>query len=154
MKNEIELIREINKNLTIWNRIYGEFGAENNLNNIEASILYSILLFKECSQNDIVNEYSIPKQTVNNIIKRWQNKEYIMLEVDAKDRRKKVIKLTPKGIEYASLMLKPLHNKENLVASKMGIAKLSNLLGLINELNQELINAFEVNKKWFILIKN
>lgn len=147
MKNEIELIREINKNLTIWNRIYGEFGTENNLNNIEASILYSILLFEECSQNDIVNEYSIPKQTVNNIIKRWQNKEYVMLEADTKDRRKKVIKLTPKGIEYASMMLKPLHKKENLVASKMGIAKLSNLLELINELNQELINAFEVNKK-------
>lgn len=147
MKNEIELIREINKNLTIWNRIYGEFGTENNLNNIEASILYSILLFEECSQNDIVNEYSIPKQTVNNIIKRWQNKEYVMLEADTKDRRKKVIKLTPKGIEYASMMLKPLHKKENLVASKMGIAKLSNLLELINELNQELIIAFEVNKK-------
>lgn len=147
MKNEIELIREINKNLTIWNRIYGEFGTENNLNNIEASILYSILLFEECSQNDIVNEYSIPKQTVNNIIKRWQNKEYVMLEADTKDRRKKVIKLTSKGIEYASMMLKPLHKKENLVASKMGIAKLSNLLELINELNQELIIAFEVNKK-------
>ena len=44
-------------------------------------------------------------------------------------------------------MLKPLYDGENVVAKKLGKEKLSLLLSLVSEMNQELKNAFEDDKK-------
>lgn len=147
MNEEIELIREIDKKLTVWNRIYGEFGNKNNLNNVESAILYTLLLFNKCTQNDIVNDYLLPKQTVNNIILKWQDKGFVTLEQSQDDRRRKIITLTSSGRVYANDMLKPLYDGENVVAKKLGKEKLSLLLSLVSEMNQELKNAFEDDKK-------
>lgn len=154
MNEEIELIREIDKKLTVWNRIYGEFGNKNNLNNVESAILYTLLLFNKCTQNDIVNDYLLPKQTVNNIILKWQDKGFVTLEQSQDDRRRKIITLTSSGRVYANDMLKPLYDGENVVAKKLGKEKLSLLLSLVSEMNQELKNAFEDDKKWFIHMVN
>ena len=52
-------------------------------------ILYSLLIFENVTQNDIVNEYLIPKQGINNMIKKFEVMNIVVLNIDNNDRRKK-----------------------------------------------------------------
>lgn len=141
--NFIKLIRELNKNISIGNRIYGKCANEENLNLIENPILYSLLIFKNLTQKDIVEEYALPKQTVNNIIKRFELDGIVRLESSITDKRKKIIVLTPRGEEYINERLKPMIDAENRAAKLMGEEKLVKLNELLIELNDCLTEGFK-----------
>lgn len=144
MENDlIKLIRELNKNISIGNRIYGKCANEENLNLIENPILYSLLIFKNLTQKDIVEEYALPKQTVNNIIKRFELDGIVRLESSITDKRKKIIVLTPRGEEYINERLKPMIDAENRAAKLMGEEKLAKLNELLIELNDCLTEGFK-----------
>lgn len=144
MENDlIKLIRELNKNISIGNRIYGKCANEENLNLIENPILYSLLIFKNLTQKDIVEEYALPKQTVNNIIKRFELDGIVRLESSSTDKRKKIIVLTSLGEEYINERLKPMIDAENRAATLMGEEKLVKLNELLVELNDCLKEGFK-----------
>lgn len=48
----------------------------------------------------ISEEWNIPKQTVNTILKDFQKKGYINMVSDDSDKRNKLICLTESGMEY------------------------------------------------------
>lgn len=139
----VYLMRELNKEISIGNRIYGEFSAKQKYNYIESPILYSLLIFENVTQNDIVNEYSLPKQTVNNIVKKYETLGIVELKVDQNDKRKKIISLTEKGYEYISTQLNPLINRENEAAKELGSAKLKEIIKSLQDLNKALLKAFK-----------
>ncbi len=145
MDNLIKLIREINKNISIGNRIYGSFASNEGVNVIEHPILYSLLIFENLSQKDIADEYGLPKQTVNNIIKRLENEKLVELKTSEKDKRKKIICLTAKGKEYVNDKLGHIIERENKAASIVGEEKLNKLNDLLIELNDVLKIVFEDN---------
>lgn len=138
----VYLMREINKNIAIESRIYGEFSSKQKYNNIEAPILYSLLIFENVTQNDIVNEYLIPKQSVNNVIKKFEAMNIVVLNIDNNDRRKKIITLTEKGLEYINEQIGPMIERENEAARQLGINKLNDILNSLKELNKTLIEVF------------
>ena len=142
-ENNVNLMRELSKCTAILNRIYCEYGNSRNLDNTENCILYSIASFDSISQRDLVNEYSFPKQTVNNIIKRLEENGYIKLVSSEKDKRSKVIKLTIDGIKYAEKILKPIIEKETIACDSIGSEKLSMFIELFNEINEAFRNAFK-----------
>ncbi len=139
----VYLMRELNKEISIGNRIYGGFSAKQKYNYIESPILYSLLIFENVTQNDIVNEYSLPKQTVNNIVKKYETLGIVELKVDQNDKRKKIISLTEKGYEYISTQLNPLINRENEAAKELGSAKLKEIIKSLQDLNKALLKAFK-----------
>lgn len=144
MENDlIKLIRELNKNISIGDRIYGRCANNEHLNLIENPILYSLLIFKNLTQKDIAEEYALPKQTVNNIVKRFETDGIVTLESSSFDKRKKIIVLTPKGEEYINERLKPMIDGENKAAQLMGKEKLEKLNELLIELNDCLTKGFE-----------
>lgn len=145
MDNLIKLIREINKNISIGNRIYGSFANNEGVNVIEHPILYSLLIFENLSQKDIADEYGLPKQTVNNIIKRLENEKLVELKTSDKDKRKKTICLTIKGKEYVNDKLGHIIERENKAALLVGEEKLNKLNDLLIELNDVLKIVFEDN---------
>ena len=66
-------------------------------------VLYSLYELKEnCMQKSILQKWSIPKQTVNTILKEFSVNGYIELLTNKEDKRNKLITLTPKGKAYAS----------------------------------------------------
>lgn len=154
MDNYVALMREINKNISINSRIYGEFANKHRFNNLETPILYSLLIFKNLTQNDIANEYLLPKQTVNNIIKKFEGLGIVMLNQDFVDKRKKIITLTDKGVDYITKQLGPMLDAENEAAKMLGCDKLNNVINSLKELNDALRALFRGEEKWFILIKN
>ncbi len=144
MENDlIKLIRELNKNISIGNRIYGRCANEEELNLIENPILYSLLIFKNLTQKDIADEYALPKQTVNNIIKRLETDGIVKLVSSSTDKRKKIIVLTDNGEEYISKRLKPMIDSENKAAELMGKERLEKLNELLVELNDCLKEGFK-----------
>lgn len=147
MDNYVALMREINKNISINSRIYGEFANKHRFNNLETPILYSLLIFKNLTQNDIANEYLLPKQTVNNIIKKFEGLGIVMLNQDFVDKRKKIITLTDKGVDYITKQLGPMLDAENEAAKMLGCDKLNNVINSLKELNDALRALFRGEEK-------
>ena len=60
--------------------------------------IYYIIKFNRAStQKEISDLWQVPKQTVNNVIKKLIADKHIILISNKEDKREKIIKLTPLG---------------------------------------------------------
>ena len=89
---------------------------------IAAALVFAIAvpLFAACtprtdggehSQKNICDDWHIPKTTVNTVANKMRADGYI--EFTKTDGREKLMKLTPKGTEYAERALTVIHSAEN-----------------------------------------
>lgn len=86
---------------------------------------------EHCTQKMICEQWGLPKQTVNTILKDLKRKEYVTFIDLPSDRRNKVISLTDSGREYANKISTELYNLDYYVVEKMG-------LDCMRELNENL----------------
>ena len=93
---------------------------------------------KQCTQKNISQRWSIPKQTVNMILKDLQNKKYVELIPVQEDKRNKQIQFTASGKEYADTILSELRKAELSVVEKMGMERIHRL----NEESELFIKLF------------
>lgn len=81
-------------------RIYEQFASHQGLSANSLAILRSLVNNPDsCTQTTIYEENSLPKQTVNSIIKDLVKKGWLELIPQTTDRRKKYLKLTEQGVE-------------------------------------------------------
>ena len=93
-----------------------------------ALILYSLYEAKEnYTQKSISQMWSIPKQTVNTILKEFSANGYIELSPDKEDKRNKLIMLTPKGNAYAGKIVEALHRRKLLAIDRMGLENITRM---------------------------
>lgn len=121
MSGRTELLVRENKILSQTGRLYTKLNnflkGDGNVN----QILYAIYM-EECqTQKQISDDYGIPPQTVNNIVLEMQKNGHIVLEEDQKDKRRKQIKFTEKGMEFAKEKIGTILNLEKKAISVMGI---------------------------------
>lgn len=64
------------------------------------------------TQIEICQDSLISKQTVSAVVKRFYEKKYVYMEEISSDRRNKLVKLTPKGVEYAKEIIQPIIEAE------------------------------------------
>ena len=76
----------------------------------------------------ICDEWSMPKQTVSSILKKFESEGYIFLVTDEDDRRNKKIILTEKGNRFAGGLLDELYRIESSVIQKIGPADMEEIL--------------------------
>lgn len=95
IRDQIDLINQKTKEL---NALYRLAAYKSDISDGEVNI-WSVLLNcdKEYSQQDLAELLSLPKQTVNSLITRMIQKEYVVLEHDPGTRNRKVIRLTEEG---------------------------------------------------------
>ena len=121
MKSSIQVKRFY----ALWreeNAIYDDRAKEQGLSSSSALILYSLYEAKEkCTQKSISQMWSIPKQTVNTILKDFSANGYIELSTDKEDKRNKLIMLTPEGKAYAGKIVEALHKRELFAIDRMGL---------------------------------
>ncbi len=104
------------------NAMYEDWAKEHGLSSNSMLVLYSLFESNEnCTQKSISQKWSIPKQTVNTILKEFSAKTYIELLRDKEDKRNKLIKLTPEGKVYASKIMETLHKRELFAIDRMGL---------------------------------
>lgn len=96
-------------------------------------ILYSLNDGNEHTQKEISENWSIPKTTLNTLIKELEKDKYIELIPIEGEKRELNIKLTLSGKKYADEILNNIYEIEN---------KVFNLLP-----NQNVINDLEIIKK-------
>lgn len=83
-------------------------------------VLYSIHEYPEdCTQEKICRLNSLSKQTVNNILNKFEKSGYVRRIASKKDKRKKYIELTEEGTVYAEGLLNELLQAEMRAMSKM-----------------------------------
>ena len=79
---------------------------------------------EDCTQKKISQRWLIPKQTVNMILKDFENKKLVELFPMQGDKRNKRIQFTAAGREYADTILSELRKVELFVIQKMGIERM------------------------------
>jgi len=120
--------------------------------------VYYILKFNRAStQKEISEIWQVPKQTVNNVIKKLTADKHIILVASKEDKREKKIKLTPLGEAYTQKLLTPFFELNEAACKRVGIDLINKLsidfsaLGDAVELEMELK---EVSAKWEKKTKN
>lgn len=73
----------------------------------------------EYTQQDICALWSLPKQTVNNIITHMVQKNYAVLEVVPNTRNRKIIRLTETGRQYGVDLVTPIYNAEERALDRL-----------------------------------
>lgn len=86
----------------------------------EGRYLMEIHKRENLSQDDLANIFGQSKGTIAKALKKLEDKEYVERRVDENNRRKYILKTTPKGEKLAVLLKKDLKEWEELI----GIDKL------------------------------
>ena len=81
-----------------------------------------------CTQKLICDRQKLPKQTVNTILKDFQERGYVSFSDLAADKRNKLIFLTEQGRIYAKEISAALYQKDFQVAKKMGLDRMEALI--------------------------
>ena len=82
-------------------------------------ILYALNDGKKHSQRDICENWSLPKSTVNTIIKELEEKKLVILIQIKGKRREMFVELTKKGCMYASEKLESVYLFEKCIYEKI-----------------------------------
>ena len=65
----------------------------------ELSVLLRIRMDDVTTQHNLVNVFKVSGAYIAKLLRKFEDDEYIKREEDLKNRRKKIVKLTEKGIE-------------------------------------------------------
>lgn len=119
-----KILRDINTAIIKIRSVYAKWAKFNNVNYHEMLILYTLRDYESCTQKQICEQYLMPKQTINNVIKTLEKLEYIKLETGENNRREKNIVLTEKGKIYSENFMKELNELEEGTVKYFGENKL------------------------------
>lgn len=109
--NTNERIELVNKAIREFMLIYRAAIKRSGIAENEFRIWYTLIVIGgDCSQQDICDMWSMPKQTANSIISRMVQMNYVELEFAVKNR--KVIRLTETGKKYGESIALPISNAE------------------------------------------
>lgn len=109
-RDQIDLINQKTKEL---NALYRLAAYKSNISDGEV-VVWSVLLNcdEEYSQQDLAELLSLPKQTVNSLVTRMIQKEFVVLEHDPGTRNRKVIRLTDAGRHFGEQHVKWIFDAE------------------------------------------
>ena len=110
----------------------------------EGNVLWLIWNTHQCTQKDLCNLLGLPKQTVNNVIKRFAKEGWIEFRPIESDRRKKELRLTDKGFERTEAIMRAEIEAENKALMALPKEKRAAFLDIWEEFLKNLEDAFGV----------
>lgn len=142
MDNNRKKLEQLQRFYALWkegNVMYEDWAKKQGLSSNSVLVLYSLYESEEnCTQKSISRKWSIPKQTINTILKEFSANGYIELLTDTEDKRNKLLTLTPEGKAYAGRIIEALHQKELSVMDQMGLENVTKM----NDATERFINLF------------
>ena len=131
MKEQMSRMEELNRYYEVWretNYIYEDWAKQHGTS---ACCLLTLISIDEsedpCTQKRISQQWSMPKQTTNMVLKDLESKGYVELVPLPEDKRNKQIRFTEAGKQYADSILSELRNAEFAVIEKMGLERIRRL---------------------------
>lgn len=128
-----ELIIRMGRALSQINGVYAKAEKLMGLNPYVSKVLYALSFEEGITQSEICDAYEMPKQTVNNIVKRLVEKGFAEVRCDDANRKSKPIVLTEEGNAFADYVLAPMLLFEKRVLSDMGEESYTKLIELLEE---------------------
>ncbi|MBE6493710.1 MAG: MarR family transcriptional regulator [Methanosphaera stadtmanae] len=102
---------------------YGEYIKKNytdeNLTRKELPFLIRIRFSDNTTQQELVELFKVSDAYTAKILRKFENLEYITRIEDPTNRRRKIVKLTPKGIKKTDKLIEIINNWETNVTSKI-----------------------------------
>lgn len=91
--------------------LYGEWAKTHGMSYNTVLTLYALDLGRPCTQKQIAEEWLIPKQTLNTIIKELERQGYVEFQPQP-GKREKLVRFTMAGRAYAQMHLGELYQME------------------------------------------
>lgn len=102
---------------------YGEYIKENytdeNLTRKELPFLIRIRYSDNTTQQELVELFKVSDAYTAKILRKFETLEYITRIEDPTNRRRKIVKLTPKGIEKTNQLIKVIDTWEKTITTKI-----------------------------------
>ena len=117
-----EQFKTFNHQIKELSGVYRNILSHSGISENEFWIWYTLLVMdgdSEYSQQDICDEWSLSKQTVNTIITNMVKKGYVELEVIPGTRNKKIIHITDTGRKYSEEIVIPIAEAEQKALEKI-----------------------------------
>lgn len=130
MTERTKLLLRENKIMSQTGRLYTKLNKFLKDDVDVTQILYAIYMEEGQTQKQISDGYGIPPQTVNNVVLEMQKNGHVVLEEDEKDKRRKKIKFTEKGQEFAKEKIGTILSLEKKAISAMGIENYKKIVEL------------------------
>lgn len=117
---------------------YGTFYESNlkeqNMTVKEFSILLRIRINEISTQHDLVEVFKVSGAYIAKVLKKFEENEYIIREEYPENRRKKIIKLTKKGIKKTDELIKIIDEWEKEVTSNLTEDEIRTFKELFNKI--------------------
>lgn len=105
--------------LHAWNASYAEYAKSVGFSYTSLSLLEAIYEEPNCTQKQLAEICSLPKQTVNAVITSFLKKGWVTLEELPEDRRNKTVNLTEAGEAKAVEIVTKIHESEHASMSSL-----------------------------------
>lgn len=131
--------------------LYRRIAVKSDLPGADVQVLYLLYFNEYVTQKEIIELSETPKQTINNVIRKLKNEQYISLTTCNTDKRQKYISLTPAGKEYCQKVLQPFFQINEKVAERVGDDLTKDLLAKLSKLCKALeieIEIAGITEKW------
>lgn len=124
------LNQQIKELIAVYRGAVGPYGVSEN----EFWIWYALIVIGgEYSQQDICDLWSLPKQTVNSVVKNFVGKGYASLNVVPGTRNRKVICLTDAGRAYGESVVRPVYEAEQRSLARISEEKRRQCIEMLGE---------------------
>lgn len=128
---ETALQEQINRYYQLWcdsTQLYEKWAKQRGITYNTVLALCTLINNQEqCTQKMICDQWGLPKQTVNTILKDFEKKGYVTFAYLPSDKRNKLISLTEEGKKYANEISSALYHLDIYAAEKMGLERMISL---------------------------
>lgn len=109
---------------------------EENITLKELSVLLRIRYENITSQQVLVDVFKVSDAYIAKLLRKFENEEYIVRMEDPQNRRKKIIKLTDKGIQKTDELITIINNWEKQITSNITKDELNTLKNILFKITQ------------------
>ncbi len=133
IKNEAKRLDDIWQNI---DSVYDYYAKQLGLNSTTLYLLQIVYTSEPCTQKQICDIMMLPKQTVNTIVRDYQNKGLLETTESPEDRRHKHIRLTQQGKAYCQEIIPPLEEAEAYAMAQFTEDERSTMFALMEKYNK------------------
>lgn len=127
-----EFMKQVGERSNRVNDFYFKWCKANGTSYNEMAVLYVAFKDENATQKTISTEWSLPKQTVNTVVKKMKGDGLLILEKSESDGREVKIILTEKGKTIAAPLVEKLICVETKILSEIGEKEVSLFLKYFN----------------------
>ncbi len=126
-------------------RIYSNYALSRGITATELMFFYELHTEEQCTPKSIADKWSLPKQTVNNIIRQQERLNHLSLLPHPSDARSKQIELTQKGASFISELIAPLIQAEIKALRRIEPSRIDEAIALEKLYNEYLTQEIETD---------